>query len=496
MKRATALLIVFAALAAPYTYAGKRDPKTSRDIRAKLAEGKKLAEQGQLAEAEATFREGYETYQDPEFLIFSANALLKLQRYEEAKATFQKYLAEAKKPKNAGEIKELIAEIDAILETSVTIETTPPKAKLWLDTQVDAPLGVAPFSGKILPGSHVVIAELPGYALTRFPFEAVRGDSTNVKVTLELAPSPLTVKTEPAGAELYIDGQLVGKTPYQGELKVGKHAIEAKKSGFGALSLTAEAKDAAPVALSGKLPPPPATLVVKARGKADAELFLDGVSLGSAESRHEIAPGDHSLTVRAQGFRPFETKISALSGKSLVVEAELKAGGISLLIKSNVEGAAVRINGDSLSAESPVYLSAGKAAVEIVKPGYLPYKETLEISEDGDFTLDVTLKKRGPRVAGFAAMGVAGGALGVGGAFGVAALVNDRKFRQVPTPELLATIERQARLADIGFGVAGAAALGAAGMLMTQGGLEGHSPGRLSPAVTPGGAGLAFAVDF
>lgn len=43
---------------------------------------------------------------------------------------------------------------------------------------------------------------------------------------------PISIITRPDGAEVYVDQEKVGRTPYQGKLKQGQHVLEIKKNGY------------------------------------------------------------------------------------------------------------------------------------------------------------------------------------------------------------------------------------------------------------------------
>lgn len=59
-------------------------------------------------------------------------------------------------------------------------------------------------------------------------------------------------------------------------------------------------------------------------GKAD--VALDGAYLDAGVWLISVAPGDHSLQVRKQGFKPYATRFAISPGQSLHLDVHLEPG--------------------------------------------------------------------------------------------------------------------------------------------------------------------------
>jgi len=57
---------------------------------------------------------------------------------------------------------------------------------------------------------------------------------------------------------------------------------------------------------------------------ANADIELDGSFVGNTPSQIDVTPGDHTLTVSKQGFKPWQRKFKAAGG-SVNIDAELEA---------------------------------------------------------------------------------------------------------------------------------------------------------------------------
>ena len=118
------------------------------------------------------------------------------------------------------------------METAtLVISTIPSDAEIFVDGKK---VGTGYGSAAISVGSEHRYKVSRDYYI---PEEDVVKSDEAVKITkqIELRPnfSYITIKTEPSGAEIYIDGKKVGTTPYLSEMiEFGRRRVELKKSGY------------------------------------------------------------------------------------------------------------------------------------------------------------------------------------------------------------------------------------------------------------------------
>jgi serine/threonine-protein kinase len=109
------------------------------------------------------------------------------------------------------------------------VATTPPSADLMVDGryQGQTPLGVRLPKGQ----NHIIRVERAGFeSITR----EVRPGEWSLQFVLRRAPYPISIVTDPAGAEVFLDGQGVGTTPLWA-LPVpadGLHELRIRKKGY------------------------------------------------------------------------------------------------------------------------------------------------------------------------------------------------------------------------------------------------------------------------
>jgi len=117
------------------------------------------------------------------------------------------------------------------LAAPLQIVSTPPGASAFLD---DRFVGMTPVSVDLdTEGKHLLRIEKRGYEPHR---QAIEVRAEPVQISAELRPAVqgrLTVTTAPAGAEVYLDGRLCGKSPLTADaLDFGPHTVQAAKAGY------------------------------------------------------------------------------------------------------------------------------------------------------------------------------------------------------------------------------------------------------------------------
>ena len=126
----------------------------------------------------------------------------------------------------------------------------------------------------------------------------------------------VSVLSEPAGAQVEIDGDPVGTTPLTYRLALGEHRYQLKMDHFktvtGTFTLladTAERIEHELEAQSGAL--------VLLNTPPGAQLIIDGEPRGPADHRVELAAGSYEIEVRAKGFDTHHETLEVLQGQAI-----------------------------------------------------------------------------------------------------------------------------------------------------------------------------------
>lgn len=142
------------------------------------------------------------------------------------------------------------------------------------------------------------------------------------------ALSKLTVRSEPAGASVYVDDDYVGTTPLlEVTLDTGEHLVAVTKKGF----LRREEEvvvSGKPVVMSMSLTPEPPQVVpprLKLTSSVPARIAIDGRSLGNTPiDTDALAAGRHTVVAVAEGHEPLTRELELVKGETLAVALELK----------------------------------------------------------------------------------------------------------------------------------------------------------------------------
>ena len=169
-------------------------------------------------------------------------------------------------------------------------------------------------------------ASAPGAA--RVGGAAGAGGTVGVSdATAEPAPgeTTFTLLGAPPGAEVKIDGQLVGVTPLPPRTPVGPgpHQLQVTRRAYSSYTREFTAYAGRMVALEITLLP--THMLVHLRvSEAGAQVFVDDELRGEAPLELELAPGIHQLTIRGPNIQDETFPLTAVVGEELEREVLVK----------------------------------------------------------------------------------------------------------------------------------------------------------------------------
>ncbi|UCG52142.1 MAG: PEGA domain-containing protein [Candidatus Latescibacterota bacterium] len=178
------------------------------------------------------------------------------------------------------------------------VRSTPSGAKVYLNDEDTAKKTPAEFERLSINRSYEVRLELRGYDPLRPKPVRLYEDSTIV-ITHPFVQSTSTViiDTEPAGAEIIVDGRSLGQTPNVVTLTHGSHRLVLKKAGYEehTQKLSVPARGGVNIVLT-KLPP--GILVVKIFRFAD--VYIDGDLKERETDRYvtSLDPGSYTIELK------------------------------------------------------------------------------------------------------------------------------------------------------------------------------------------------------
>jgi hypothetical protein len=140
--------------------------------------------------------------------------------------------------------------------STLQVDSTPPGATVYVD---DVKVGTTPLNTQVLPGERVVRFDLklhqPAEETIVIP---IRG-AAKLERTLDKVAARLVVTASPAGAEISVDGQVVGKDKVDRGIEPGAHVIRITLDQYKAFEQTVTVRADEQFALDKSLEPVPGT---------------------------------------------------------------------------------------------------------------------------------------------------------------------------------------------------------------------------------------------
>jgi hypothetical protein len=302
-------------------------PDKVAEARDHFDKGRKLLEDRAWAAALAEFLQSRKLFPTRSNTSNAAVCLKELQRYDESLDLFEILLREF--PNIPADMKtaaqQELVKLHRLVGT-IEISGAEPGAILTIDRQSR---GEYPLLGplRVAAGHRTVRVYKEGFEPFERGLDIVGGQTTAVQVRLSrlLQAGRLQVE-EQSGKRLDIlfDGNLIGRTPWEGPVAVGEHAIElrgaeslgalpkrisVRPNGRAKVVFTAERLDA-----SLKVSPTP----------GDASVAIDSIFVGRGIWDGRLRPGPHKVKLVADGYFPEEQKLELAQGSEKVVTIQLR----------------------------------------------------------------------------------------------------------------------------------------------------------------------------
>ncbi|HPE70184.1 MAG TPA: PEGA domain-containing protein [Thermotogota bacterium] len=269
-------------------------------------------------------------------------------------------------------------------------------ASLYLDGEFVA---LTPYEVDVTPGTHALQLRLDGFQ--DFTESVLVGSGHEVVRNVFLQPQPdkknILVDSFPQGAEVRVDGKVVGTTPMEYTLDYGTHVINLFKDGYynyaklitvSGSSFNEPLNQALEVTQFVGNPQARLTFDVV---PANAQVYLDGI----LQKNREVfpMPGRHVVQVKMEGYASYEREIDLEPQQRMVLPVQLVPSGIRLQVLVNNTVAEVFVNGVSYGLTPfSVELPEGRYDVTLVSAGYESWTKTVTLRQGRPETLEVQMK--------------------------------------------------------------------------------------------------------
>lgn len=177
-------------------------------------------------------------------------------------------------------------------------------AEIWVD---DVKVGQGDWTGKLEYGTHRIECKKASHRPTELVLNV--DPQTLGPIMLE-SPTPIygtiIVSSNPAGAEVFIDGQYKGVTPNTFRELIGKHTVSIRRTGFNTEEEIIDLNESQSRRVDKKLEN---IIPITITSSPNATLYLDGIEMGKTPWSKTVIAGQHTIKFKAPGFYDLEKKI-------------------------------------------------------------------------------------------------------------------------------------------------------------------------------------------
>jgi formylglycine-generating enzyme required for sulfatase activity len=193
------------------------------------------------------------------------------------------------------------------------------------------------------------------------------------------------ITSEPTGAEVYLNNEAVGKTPFTAdkpegryEWRVERHLYQTQAGAFDLISGTK-------VRLNLVLKPDFGTLQISSIPEGGAEILLDGLKLGKTTPNTivEVPKGEHTITLTHEWYETISQKVVVEAGKTQTINLSMKPTFAELTVNAKADEELYINNVLKGKGKYTGRLAPGVYLVELRKPSHKPASKQITL-QPGD----------------------------------------------------------------------------------------------------------------
>ena len=240
----------------------------------------------------------------------------------------------------------------------------------------EAPLGPV----ELQPGEHTLEVQSERYLPVLHAFE-MAGLARSDRITVQLVPrwANVTITSEPSGANILADDELVGTTPAVIELIEGEHTLSVVREGFKAWdgNVVTRPNEALELPLI-ELEAADARLLVNTVPRG-ANVTVDGRYRGQSPITIDLAPDVNytiGLSKAGYGSATREVRLASAASQQITVDLSARTGRVTVNVSP--ADATVYVDGRARgTGTTTLDLSSAPKRIEVRKAGYETWQRTI-----------------------------------------------------------------------------------------------------------------------
>lgn len=247
----------------------------------------------------------------------------------------------------------------------------------------------------LLPGDYELTVSAPGYRPFNETIEVTGESSQRMEVVLQPLPGRLSLRSTPAGATVFIDGEAVGDAPLSDyPVEAGEHSLRIEAPRYLPLEQTLQVTGRdVQQQLDLTMDPAWGNITISS-DPAGATVLVDDAPAGKTPAAFEILEGERTLTLTLPGYASVQEDLVVEAGidQDLETFTLVPATGV-LSLSSQPSGANVSVDGE-FAGQTPLDLELEPALqhrISLSKAGYRRASETITMKAGSSTARSVNL---------------------------------------------------------------------------------------------------------
>ncbi len=208
----------------------------------------------------------------------------------------------------------------------------------------------------------------------------------------EIKQKIVAIKSNPSGASIYMNSELIGATDNDFFLYPGEYDLKLEKDDYISFEKQVVIEERKENSFDFDMTKNASYLEVVTMPK-DVEILVDGQDRTLNKENIEVYPGDHTIELVKRDYIKKEIKVNLKLSERIKLEEELIKNRGFLTLQISPTNTIIKINKVEYKEKNTIELPPGEHQISISKQGYLPYDTTINLKLGEKRDLEVNLSQ-------------------------------------------------------------------------------------------------------